>query len=156
MKSKSLLVTGICLATLALGAAPNASAKEKKTTSEATASASPTESASPAKRGLPYRGKIASVDSAAKTFTITTKKGESRVYKMTDATKIMKDGQPATMASIDAAAALAQAKLHPRTSKYRATDEYRHEMIAVLLRRTLPLAVERAQTGEAVPQGVGL
>lgn len=65
-------------------------------------------------------------------------------------------GKPATAATIDAAAALAQEKLHPRTSKYRATDEYRKEMIGVLLRRTLPLAVERARTGEAVPQGVGL
>jgi CO/xanthine dehydrogenase FAD-binding subunit len=66
------------------------------------------------------------------------------------------EGKPATLASIDEAAALAQATLHPRTSKYRATDEYRKEMIAVLLRRTLPLAIERAQTGEAVPQGVGM
>jgi hypothetical protein len=102
MKSKSLLVTGICLATLALGAAPNASAKEKKTGSEASASASPAASASPTMRGIRYRGKIASVDNSARTFTITTKKGESRVYKMTDATKIMKDGQPATMADVTA------------------------------------------------------
>ncbi len=40
-------------------------------------------------------------------------------------------------------AARAQAKL--RTSKHRATKEYRHEMIGVLLRRVLPKAVERAR-----------
>ena len=54
----------------------------------------------PAKRGVPYHGKVASVDSAAKTFTITTKKGESRVFMMTEATKYMKDGQPATMTDV--------------------------------------------------------
>ncbi|MEO6872146.1 MAG: hypothetical protein ABI233_08000 [Chthoniobacterales bacterium] len=102
MKSKSLLITGLCLATLALSAAPNASAKDKKTTKEATASASPTEGASPAMHGTRYYGKIASVDSSAKTFTITSKKGKSRVFTMTDTTEITKDGQPATMADVTA------------------------------------------------------
>jgi carbon-monoxide dehydrogenase medium subunit len=50
----------------------------------------------------------------------------------------------------------ARRDLHPRTSKYRATADYRVEMIEVVLRRALPLAVERAQSGEAVPQGIGL
>jgi len=45
--------------------------------------------------------------------------------------------------------------LNPRTSKYRATAEYRQEMIEVLLKRTLTLAIERVQTGTAVPEGVG-
>lgn len=94
-----MLITGVCLAAFALGTAPSAVAKDKKAT-EPTASASPMESMAPAKRGVPYRGKIASVDSAAKTFTITTKKGESRVFKMNDNTKYMKDGQPATMAEV--------------------------------------------------------
>jgi hypothetical protein len=101
MKPKNLILTGACLAALVLSAAPTVSAAGKKTTdSAATASASPTASMAPAKRGVPYRGKIASVDTAAKTFTITTKKGESRVFKMTDDTKYMKDGQPATMADV--------------------------------------------------------
>ena len=52
--------------------------------------------------------------------------------------------------------AAAQAEFSPRTSKYRATAEYRVEMIDVLLRRALPLAVRRARTGEAVPEGLGL
>ena len=49
---------------------------------------------------------------------------------------------------------LVEAKL--RTSKHRATAEYRRELIDVLVRRALPLAERRARTGEAVPEGVGL
>ena len=94
-----MLFTGICLAALALCMVPSASAKDKKAP-DATASASPAASMAPAKRGIPYHGKVASVDSAAKTFTITTKKGESRVFKMTEETKYMKAGRPATMTEV--------------------------------------------------------
>ena len=94
-----MFLTGVCLAALAVSAAPSASAKDKKAP-DATASASPAASMAPAKRGVPYHGKVASVDSAAKTFTITTKKGESRVFMMTEATKYMKDGQPSTMTDV--------------------------------------------------------
>lgn len=58
--------------------------------------------------------------------------------------------------ALPAAVAAAQAEFSPRTSKHRATAEYRVEMIDVLLRRSLPLAVRRARTGEAVPEGLGL
>lgn len=58
--------------------------------------------------------------------------------------------------ALDEVVAEAQAEFTPRTSKHRATAEYRVEMIEVLLRRALPLAVRRALTGEAVPEGVGL
>lgn len=51
-------------------------------------------------RAIPYRGKVASADASAKTFTIMSKKGESRVFKITDETKIMKAGAAATMADI--------------------------------------------------------
>ncbi|NLH06766.1 MAG: hypothetical protein GX484_04095 [Chloroflexi bacterium] len=51
---------------------------------------------------------------------------------------------------------VARTELKPRTSKYRATSEYRTEMVEVLLRRALPLAVKRARTGEVVPEGIGL
>lgn len=51
---------------------------------------------------------------------------------------------------------IARRDLRPRTSRYRATAAYRAEMIDVLLRRSLPLAVNRARTGEATPEGVGL
>ncbi|MCC6616247.1 MAG: FAD binding domain-containing protein [Anaerolineae bacterium] len=56
-------------------------------------------------------------------------------------------GQPATAETIQAAIKIATEALHPRTSKYRATADYRKEMIGVLLGRTLTAAVERAQGG---------
>jgi CO/xanthine dehydrogenase FAD-binding subunit len=65
-------------------------------------------------------------------------------------------GQPADDDTLARAVEVAQQSLQPRTSKYRATAQYRHEMIAVLLRRTLPLAVNRARTGESIPEGVGV
>lgn len=65
-------------------------------------------------------------------------------------------GKPANDDTLEAAVVVATETLNPRTSKYRATAEYRREMIAVLLRRTLPLAVKRAQTGEAIPEGIGV
>jgi CO/xanthine dehydrogenase FAD-binding subunit len=65
-------------------------------------------------------------------------------------------GQPVGETSIEQAVDTAWDTLKPRTSKYRATAAYRREMIAVLLRRTLQLATERAQTGQAIPEGVGL
>ena len=51
---------------------------------------------------------------------------------------------------------LARKEIKPRTSKYRATAEYRLEMVELLLRRTLEMAYHRAKTGEVVPQGIGL
>jgi xanthine dehydrogenase FAD-binding subunit len=51
---------------------------------------------------------------------------------------------------------VARRDLHPRISKYRATAEYRVEMIEVLLRRALALAVRRARTGQAQPEGIGM
>lgn len=55
-----------------------------------------------------------------------------------------------------AATAAAHESLHPRTSKYRATAEYRSHMIDTLLERALPLAIERARTGRVQAEGVGL
>jgi len=65
-------------------------------------------------------------------------------------------GHPTNETTIEQAIEAAAASIQPRTSKYRATADYRREMIAVLLRRTLPLAARRAQTGEAVPEGIGV
>lgn len=65
-------------------------------------------------------------------------------------------GQPVGAEAIERAVTVARQTLHPRTSKYRATAEYRQEMIEVLLRRVLPLAAHRARTGEAIPEGVGM
>jgi CO/xanthine dehydrogenase FAD-binding subunit len=60
-------------------------------------------------------------------------------------------GQPADDAHIEAAALQAKREMKPRTSKYRATAEYRTEMIELLINNALKLAVTRAFTGEAVP-----
>lgn len=65
-------------------------------------------------------------------------------------------GQPVGEESLVAAVKAAQEAIHPRTSKYRATADYRQEMMEVLLRRTLPKAAERAASGEAIPEGVGV
>jgi carbon-monoxide dehydrogenase medium subunit len=65
-------------------------------------------------------------------------------------------GQLVSGETLDRAVRAAHASLRPRTSKYRATVDYRQEMVEVLLRRVLPLAVQRARTGQAVPEGVGM
>ena len=65
-------------------------------------------------------------------------------------------GEPVTDEIVERAVMTAHESLRPRTSKYRATADYRREMIDVLLRRVLPLAAERARTGEAIPEGVGM
>jgi CO/xanthine dehydrogenase FAD-binding subunit len=46
---------------------------------------------------------------------------------------------------IEAVIDAAQSQAQLRTSRHRASQEYRHEMIAVLLRRVLSCAVERAR-----------
>ncbi|HEY64740.1 MAG TPA: xanthine dehydrogenase family protein subunit M [Caldilineae bacterium] len=54
-------------------------------------------------------------------------------------------GKPAESASMEAAIAAAQEEARVRTSKYRATAEYRREMVGVLLRRVVNAAVARAR-----------
>ena len=84
--------TAICVAALILGVPSGAPAKEKKTEiPNPEASASPGAKAKP----LPYRGKVASVDASAKTLTVG-----KRTIKVTDQTKITKQGAAATMADI--------------------------------------------------------
>lgn len=103
MKSKNLLLTGLCLATVALGGVPGVFAKGKATPAPTpTASATPTAADTTTKmaRAIPYRGKVASVDATAKTFTLMSKSGGSRVFKVTEQTQIMKAGAAATMADI--------------------------------------------------------
>ncbi len=63
-------------------------------------------------------------------------------------------GKPVSDQTISQVAEFAQKQLHPRTSKYRATAEYRHEMISVLLTRTISRAVKRAQSGVSTPEGI--
>jgi len=61
-------------------------------------------------------------------------------------------GQPATPTIIHEAARAARQSLVTRTSKYRATAEYRTEMVELLLNDALSRAVQRARTGESVPE----
>lgn len=48
-------------------------------------------------RGTRFFGKIAAVDSTAKTITVDNKSEKGRVFQITSDTKIMKDGKPATL-----------------------------------------------------------
>jgi CO/xanthine dehydrogenase FAD-binding subunit len=66
------------------------------------------------------------------------------------------DNEAAVQMVVTEACKAARAEINPRTSKYRATAEYRHEMAEVLICRALSLAIERAKSGQAVPEGVGL
>ncbi len=61
-------------------------------------------------------------------------------------------GQLVEDSTLERAINVALETLHPRTSKYRATKAYRQEMIAVILRRVLPRAVQRARSGAPAPQ----
>lgn len=76
-------------------------------------------------------------------------------HRALDAEAVLK-GQAANQSSIEKAIETAWNTINPRTSKYRATAAYRREMIAVLLQRTLSLAIERARTGQATPEGIGI
>ena len=106
MKTKSSLVIGTCIAILALCAPLTASAKTKSTASPAP-SASPAASAASMEksaagkmnRSIPFHGKIASVDAKAKTFSIAGKE-TTRVIKITDQTRITKQGAEATMKEV--------------------------------------------------------
>jgi CO/xanthine dehydrogenase FAD-binding subunit len=64
-------------------------------------------------------------------------------------------GQPTTPKTYAAAAIVALEEAQLRTSRHRASKEYRAEMIRVQLPKTLAKAAERAQTGQAIPEGVG-
>lgn len=61
-------------------------------------------------------------------------------------------GKTATSETIEAAVPVLLSECKPRTSPHRSTAEYRKEVLPVLLRRTLSSAIERAMTGEVVPE----
>lgn len=65
-------------------------------------------------------------------------------------------GRPASPSIFRRAAANAREQLNPRASKYRASAEYRSHMIETLVNQVLPMAVERARSGVARAEGVGL
>jgi carbon-monoxide dehydrogenase medium subunit len=66
-------------------------------------------------------------------------------FRATDAEQTLLDADCFSDAVVEAAIGAAQAQAQLRTSKHRASREYRHEMIPVLLRRVLQRAVARAQ-----------
>jgi len=66
-------------------------------------------------------------------------------FRATESEAILLAADPLDEAAIAAAIAAAQHQAELRTSKHRATKEYRHEMIAVLLDRVLPAAIDRAR-----------
>jgi hypothetical protein len=81
MRTKTKLITTACVAALALCAPLSSWAKEKKS--------------------VPFHGKISAVDQTAKTFSIAGKE-KARVFTITEATVITKDGKPGTMADLAA------------------------------------------------------
>jgi CO/xanthine dehydrogenase FAD-binding subunit len=62
-------------------------------------------------------------------------------------------GGLATSGTFAQAAEVALGEVHLRTSRHRATDEYRAHMIRTLLPQTLTMAAKRARAGQAVPEG---
>ena len=64
-------------------------------------------------------------------------------------------GKPATQEQFANAAEAALNNMSLRSSKYRASREYREEMVRTHLPRIMARAAERAVTGHAEPRGVG-
>ena len=64
-------------------------------------------------------------------------------------------GKPATQEQFTNAAEAALNNMNLRSSKYRASREYREEMVRTHLPRIMARAAERAATGQAEPRGVG-
>lgn len=75
-------------------------------------------------------------------------------YLATAAMEALK-GRPAGPALFEKAAGIVLDSVSLRTSKYRATREYREEMIRTHLPLILSRAAERARSGICVPEGVG-
>ena len=64
-------------------------------------------------------------------------------------------GRPATQEQFSKATKAALSGMSLRSSKYRASREYRAEMVRTHLPRTMALAAERAASGQATPRGTG-
>src|SRR5687768_6136884 len=97
MKKISLFAMTLALA-FALGTPMSMQAAEETTEAAKT-------EVSDASKPMPFHGKISAVDAAAKTFTIQGKES-SRVFTITDTTKLAKAGAPATWADLIAGEAV--------------------------------------------------
>ena len=76
-------------------------------------------------------------------------------YLAEAAMELLRGGE-AVAQQFDKAAETVLASVALRTSKHRATREYREEMIRTHLPLILARAAERARSGQVVPRGVGL
>src|SRR4051812_17236510 len=106
MKTKSLLITAICVTALAA----TSFAQSKKASPSPSASASPAATASGKSgssnsgssatgRAIPFHGTASAVDQSGKTFTIAGK-SSSRVFKLTDTTTVTKNGSTASLSDL--------------------------------------------------------
>lgn len=75
-------------------------------------------------------------------------------FRATEAEAVLTGGAAFNDELVEATVAAAQAQAQLRASRHRASREYRHEMVAVLLRRVLHRAVARAASDE-MPTSTG-
>jgi len=115
-------------------------AKKEAASPAPSASTSPAQADTSPAKPHQFHGMVASVDAKAQTFTINSKKDNSRVFKISDQTTITKTGNPATMKDItenqevrgyflkqaDGSLLVRSIKLAPFTEQERAAEE-RHK-----------------------------
>jgi carbon-monoxide dehydrogenase medium subunit len=97
------------------------------------------------------RGKVRVIDDRIEEIALAVAPVAPTPYRCQQ-TEALLTGKPATSESIEAAVSTLLGECKLRTSPHRATAEYRKEVLPVLLRRTLSQAIERAKTGEVVPE----
>ena len=101
MKTKNSSIIATCIAALVLCAPIAAPAQDKATPAPDASTGSATEKSAAGKkdRAIPFHGKVASVDAEANTFSVAGKE-KTRVIKITDQTKITKQGAAVTMKDV--------------------------------------------------------
>jgi hypothetical protein len=90
MKKPILKLTAISLLAAIVAITPTSAYSQDQKDDKATAASGDT--AKPKRDTAPFRGKVASVDKEAKTFTVG-----QRVFLINDDTKIVKNGKPAKL-----------------------------------------------------------
>ena len=95
--------------------------------------------------GIAVRLRLDDSDDRVTAATIAIGPAGPIPFRASEAESLLVAAKRVDAAAVEAAVAAAQQQVHLRTSQHRATKEYRHEMVAVLLRRVLPKAVKRAQ-----------
>jgi hypothetical protein len=91
MKTQRLKLGALSILTAAIALAPTASFCQEATQDKAATESA--DAAKPKRENIVFRGKVASVDKDAKTFTVG-----QRTFHVTDETKIKKAGKDATLA----------------------------------------------------------